>query len=118
SPQCCVGCDAMEDTHHIFVHCAYYTEWHANTMSELYQRLLFSNKNIWLLQYSTYYLGHVPRFDHLVPTINDSTPLLQSRLAHNFTADWHVASIRLAGRIWDNWQKTTAIAIDALGRQQ
>ncbi|KAJ7704712.1 hypothetical protein B0H14DRAFT_2171229, partial [Mycena olivaceomarginata] len=84
------GCDAIEDTHHIFVHCARYTEWRAKATTELLRRtvsklaekgfeeadavdllntvkLLFSDDNIWPLQYSTYYLGHIPRFDHLVP---------------------------------------------------
>ncbi|KAJ7899507.1 hypothetical protein B0H14DRAFT_2494267 [Mycena olivaceomarginata] len=119
SPQCRVGCDAIEDTHHIFVHCARYTEWRAKAITELLRRtLLFSDDIVWPLQYSTYYLGHIPRFDHLVPTTNDPTPLSHSRLAHYFAADWHVASIRLAGRIWGDWQKTTAVAIDARGRRR
>ncbi|KAF8194470.1 hypothetical protein K438DRAFT_1542157, partial [Mycena galopus ATCC 62051] len=119
---CRVGCDAIEDAHHIFVHCVRCTEWRTKAANELHQRavgavgLLFSDDSIWPLRYSIHYLGHVPGFDHLVPTINDPTPLSQSRLAHHFAADWHVASIRLAGRIWGDWQKTTAVAIDARGR--
>jgi hypothetical protein len=141
SPQYRVGYNTIEDTHHIFVHCTRYTEWRAKATTELLRRtvskltekgieeadavdllntvkLLFSDDNIWPLQYSTYYLGHIPRFDHLVPTTNDPTPLSQSRLAHHFAAGWHVASIRLAGRIWGDWQKTTAVAIDARGRRR
>ncbi|KAJ7321680.1 hypothetical protein DFH08DRAFT_970045 [Mycena albidolilacea] len=98
SPQCRAGCDTIKDTHHIFIHCTCYTEWRAKAIAELHQRtvsklakkgiekadtvnlldtvkLLFSDDIIWPLHYSTYYLGHILRFNHLMPTTNDPSPL-------------------------------------------
>ncbi|KAJ6501749.1 hypothetical protein DFH09DRAFT_830719, partial [Mycena vulgaris] len=60
--------------------------------------LFNDNPLIWPLHYCTYYLGHLPKFDHLIPRIKDADDkLADTRLAHHLAADWHVAAIRLAG---------------------
>ncbi|KAJ6572507.1 hypothetical protein DFH09DRAFT_916547, partial [Mycena vulgaris] len=65
-----------------------------------------------------YYLGHLPKFDHLIPRIKDADDkLADTRLAHHLAADWHVAAIRLAGRIWGDWQKEMAKKTDTRGRR-
>jgi hypothetical protein len=137
-----MGCDTIEDTHHIFVHCRRYDEWRALAAGELQKRalakliekgfeevecvdflaeakLLFTdNCSLWPLHYSAYYLGHVPNFDHLLPTRANLSKLAFMRLAYHFSADWHTTSIQLAGRIWGNWQKETAVTLDVCGRRR
>ncbi|KAJ7791368.1 hypothetical protein B0H14DRAFT_3567083, partial [Mycena olivaceomarginata] len=133
---CCrMGCDTIEDAHHIFVHCRRYDEWRASAAVELQKRpltkliekgfeevecinflaeakLLFTDKcSLWPLHYS----GHVPNFD-LLPTRANLSKLAFTRLAYHFSADWHTTSIRLAGRIWGNWQKETAVTLDVRSR--
>jgi hypothetical protein len=137
-----MGCDAIEDAHHIFVHCRRYDAWRKATADELHKRakakliekgfeevdcidflteakLLFTDAcSLWPLHYSAYYLGHVPNFDHLLPPRNDLSKLAFTRLTYHFSADWHTTSIRLAGRIWGNWQKETAVTLDVRGRKR
>ncbi|KAJ7841920.1 hypothetical protein B0H14DRAFT_2231219, partial [Mycena olivaceomarginata] len=38
SPRCHMGCDAIEDAHHIFVNCARYEDWRAKAAEELEKR--------------------------------------------------------------------------------
>ncbi|KAJ7157539.1 hypothetical protein C8R43DRAFT_883185, partial [Mycena crocata] len=141
-PRCRRGCNAIEDQHHIFVHCAHYAEWRKQAAEDLHRRtnnklaekgieevdrtgLLFTVKSlfsdvpsVWPLQYSAYYLGHIPKFDHLLPKRTASEDkMIQTQLAHGLAADWHTASIRLAGRIWGNWQKEMARKTDTRGRR-
>ncbi|KAJ7812316.1 hypothetical protein B0H14DRAFT_2265694, partial [Mycena olivaceomarginata] len=60
--------------------------------------------------------GHVPNFDHLLPMRDNLLKLAFTCLVYHFSADWHTTSIRLAGRIWGNWQKETAVTLDVRGR--
>ncbi|KAJ6553594.1 hypothetical protein DFH09DRAFT_924884, partial [Mycena vulgaris] len=107
-PRCRVGCDAIEDDHHIFATCTRHTEWRTKEAAELHKRTntKLAEKEIEESdRYSTYYLGHIPKFDHLIPR-SAALPdkLTHTRLAHHLAADWHTASIRLAGIIWGDWQ--------------
>ncbi|KAJ7708993.1 hypothetical protein B0H17DRAFT_916723 [Mycena rosella] len=138
NPRCRMGCNAIEDQHHIFVECEQYTEWrskaavdvHRRTESKLKEKgyeetdavdllstakFLFSDKpHIWPLQYCTYFLGHLPNLDHLMPKKPgvDDDKLSRTRLAHHIASDWHTAAIRLAGRIWGDWQRKMAMKND------
>ncbi|KAJ7460333.1 hypothetical protein FB451DRAFT_1271046 [Mycena latifolia] len=132
--RCRAGCDAIEDQHHIFVVCERYAEWREKAAEDLYRRTnnklaekgieevnrsLFSdNKSIWPLHYSTYYLGHLPKIEpHLPRKIGENGDrVVRTRLAHHLASDWHTAAIRLAGRIWGDWQREMAKANDARGR--
>ncbi|KAJ6631046.1 hypothetical protein B0H10DRAFT_1773796 [Mycena sp. CBHHK59/15] len=142
SPQCRHGCDAIEDQHHIFVECKRYAEWRLKAAAHVHQRTnnklaekeieevdrvnllttaksLFSNNElVWPLHYSTYYLGHIPTFDHLIPRAPVSDKLTLTRLAHHLAADWHTASIRLAGRIWGDFQHEMAKMTITRGRRK
>ncbi|KAJ7920023.1 hypothetical protein B0H13DRAFT_2319938 [Mycena leptocephala] len=127
SPLCRLGCNAIEDQHHIFVDCPRYTPWHTTTANELAARtnnklkekgieeadrvdllaavkpLFINDASIWPLQYSVYFLSHIPKFDHRIPSIKDpDDKIADKRLAHHLAADWHLACIHLAGRIWGN----------------
>ncbi|KAJ7075102.1 hypothetical protein B0H15DRAFT_917163 [Mycena belliarum] len=131
-PQCRNGCDAVEDQHHIFVMCTRYAEWRSSAAQEILTRtnnklgekgikeadrvglltiaksLFTDNIDIWPLHYSTYFLGHVPKFDHALPGMPDADRLTRTRLAHHLACDWHTACIRLAGRIWGDMQREMA----------
>ncbi|KAF7362208.1 hypothetical protein MVEN_00567000 [Mycena venus] len=140
TPRCRMGCAADEDMHHVFVQCPRYAEWRTKATDALLQRadakldeknieevdrvhllaavkLLFSDNNFWPLHYSTYYLGHIPRFDHLMPTHRDEDSVSHSRLAHHFASEWHTACIRLAGRIWGDWQREMSKKTDTRSRR-
>ncbi|KAJ7452052.1 hypothetical protein B0H11DRAFT_2329103 [Mycena galericulata] len=141
SPNCRMGCAAIEDAHHIFVDCTRYDDWRSKASVELHTRArdklveqgfnlddctvllseaksLFSdNCSLWPLHYSAYFLGHVPKFTHLLPPSHELPKLAFARLIHHLSAEWHTTSIRLAGRIWGHWQKETAVKLDVRGRR-
>ncbi|KAJ6488424.1 hypothetical protein DFH09DRAFT_948350 [Mycena vulgaris] len=132
-PRCRMGCDAIDDQHHIFVECPQYAKWRTKAAEEVYRHtntklaekeieevarvdllstvmfLYSDNTLIWPLQYCTFYLGHLPRFDHLIPKRigNAGDSLMRTHLAHHLASDWHTAAIRLAGRIWGSGQRET-----------
>ncbi|KAJ7500940.1 hypothetical protein B0H11DRAFT_1714061, partial [Mycena galericulata] len=123
SPNCHMGCAAIEDAHHIFVDCTRYDDWRSKASEELHTRArdklsLFSdNCSLWPLHYSAYFLGHIPKFMHLLPPGHELPKLAFARLIHHLSAEWHTTSIRLAGRIWGHWQKETAVKLDVRGRR-
>ncbi|KAJ7797735.1 hypothetical protein B0H14DRAFT_2389432 [Mycena olivaceomarginata] len=141
TPLCRLGCKAIEDQHHIFVDCPRYAPWRTSAANELAARtdnklaekgveeadcvdlltavksLFVDDESIWPLHYSVYFLGHLPKFEHWIPSIKDPDDnIADKRLAHHFAADWHLASIRLAGRIWGNWQREMAALTNTRGR--
>jgi hypothetical protein len=136
-----MGCDAIEDMHHIFVKCPRYTEWRSKATNDILLRTrakltekeleeadavdllaaaksLFLDSSTWPLQYSVYYLGHIPPIDALVPRNNDLNGVTRSRLIHHFASDWHTACIRLAGRIWGDWQKEISKRTNSRSRRK
>lgn len=130
--RCRFGCEAVEDMHHIFVECRKYEQWRTKAAEELGIRterkmieqeiegsareqitgaakLLFSNdESIWPLHYTFYYLGHMPKIAHLIPTTLSGGSTAARKLRHHLTTDWHMASIRLAGRIFGDLQREMA----------
>ncbi|KAJ7138982.1 hypothetical protein C8R44DRAFT_544901, partial [Mycena epipterygia] len=132
NPRCRFRCDAIEDQHRIFVDCSHYAPWHDKAAEEIVSRTnnklakkgieeadrvdlltiaksLFQDDDvIWPLQYCTFYLGHILKFNHFLPKIPNSDKLAHMQLAHHFASDWHTASIRLAGRIWGDVQRRMA----------
>ncbi|KAJ7916426.1 hypothetical protein B0H13DRAFT_1585254, partial [Mycena leptocephala] len=101
TPSCRMGCNAIEDMHHIFVECPRYADWRSKATNDiLTPKSLFLDSPIWPLQYSAFYLGHIPKLDALVPRNHDLSNITHIRLIHHFASDWHTACIRLAGRIW------------------
>ncbi|KAJ7164514.1 hypothetical protein C8R46DRAFT_1177069 [Mycena filopes] len=99
SSLCRLGCDEIEDMHHIFVACPRYEDWRAKAAADLLQRA-----------------RHIPKVDPLIPPSPTLPPLARSRLAHTFAADWHTAAIRLAGRIWGDWQRQMSLKTQTRAR--
>ena len=133
--KCRLGCNATESPQHLFIHCPVYQEWRDETLKETLSRTelkadtfkiasetkesivntvksLFTDSILWPLHSSLYYLGQIPSVDKLLskdPNIND---IQRRRITSHLAADWHVASIRLAGRIFGDFQKRMAVLND------
>jgi len=64
-------------------------------------KFIFSDsKNIWPLQSSMYFLGHIPKLEPLLPPLSMISPIDHSRLIHNMATDMHLTS-----RIYRDLQK-------------
>ncbi|KAK7005425.1 hypothetical protein R3P38DRAFT_2794615 [Favolaschia claudopus] len=64
------------------------------------------------LGHSLYYLGQLPNLDLAFPPSQTSDELGRRKLLHHLAADWHLASIRLAGRIFGCLQREMAVRRD------
>ncbi|KAJ7855104.1 hypothetical protein B0H13DRAFT_1526430, partial [Mycena leptocephala] len=118
---CRAGCQAIEDQHHIFIDCPAYADWRTKAADDAYRRTkakleekeIPEADGVGLL---TAAKPHSP-FDHLIPKkIGNGEALARTRLAHHIASDWHTAAIRLAGRIWGDWQRKMAQSTDTRRR--
>ena len=129
SPICRFGCLVTESPHHIFVVCPHYSETHDNALVSLTSciqkrldeaevdqchqtpllntvKYLFSDSlNVWPLESSVYYLGHIPKLDPLLPPLAMTSFVNRTRLIYNLANDIHLSSTRLASRIYGDLQK-------------
>ena len=137
-----MGCDVIEDTHHVFVACKTFDKLRGDACREIVEKTrqkikvigleeaqfagllktaksLFSDCSVtWPLHYSFYYLGHIPKLDaHVNPNIFESR-LKRERFIHNVSGDWHISAIRLASRIWGKVQKEMAKRKDVLDKRR
>jgi len=140
--RCQMGCDAIEDTHHVFVACKSFDKLRADACREMVDKTrrkieaiglevaqfisllktaesLFSDCPVtWPLHYSFYYVGHIPKLDaHVNPNIFESR-LKRERFIHNISGDQHISAIRLASRIWGKVQKEMAKRKDVLDKRR
>jgi hypothetical protein len=140
--RCRMGCDAIEDTHHVFVACKSFDKLRADACREMVDKTrrkieaigleaaqfisllktaesLFSDCPVtWPLHYSFYYVGHIPKLDaHVNPNIFENR-LKRERFIHNISGDWHMSAIRLASRIWGKIQKEMAKRRDILNKRR
>ncbi|KAF8953177.1 hypothetical protein BDZ97DRAFT_1873600 [Flammula alnicola] len=130
--KCRLGCNATESPRHIFLTCPHYEIWRNDARDEITRKTemkaetmeiqsltkdnliraaksLFSDDDIiWPLHYSLYYIGQLPNIDKLIedPTM---TMTQKQRLKSHISSDWHTSSIRLAGRIFGDFQKRMAV---------
>ena len=129
SRTCRFGCPDTENPHHIFVVCDRYSEMRTNQLDSLTSsfnkklndaeldpcdqvsimesvKCLFSDSiNVWPLHSSMYYLGQIPKVEPLLPPITTGNSVARSRLVHNLATDMHLASARLASRIYGDMQR-------------
>ncbi|KAK7014070.1 hypothetical protein VNI00_019432 [Paramarasmius palmivorus] len=133
SPSCRLGCGTYhEDSHHIFTICPVYGKWRSAAAHEVHERTkrklqeagipeadqraclraaksLFSDDAaVWPLKCTAYYLGFLPKLDALLPPVSNLSYLPRERLLHHLAADWHLHAIRLAGRIYGDYQRRMA----------
>ena len=133
---CRLGCPEIESVRHIFVHCPKYESWRAEARKDVVDRtalkletmavggvssevilkaaksLFVDDPSIWLLQYTMFYLGQIPDLLQLIPLKNGMNAVETKRLRHHIASDWHTSSIRLAGRIFGDFQRRMAVLND------
>ncbi|KAJ7491047.1 hypothetical protein FB451DRAFT_1023142 [Mycena latifolia] len=129
---CRLGCEAVEDAHHLFVECGRYSEWRGRMAEELKTKtetklieegveetarkgllqaaksLFRRDDEIWPLKHTFYYLGHIPPLEALLPNDAVDGTIKREKILHHLAADWHLAAIRLAGRIFGDYQREMA----------
>ena len=133
--KCRLGCDATESPRHLFIKCPKYQDWRDESLKEMITKTelkvetfeivgeakenimetaksLFTDSEIWPLHFSLYYLGQIPNLNKLFPENSNINPIQKRRLISHLAADWHSSSIRLAGRIFGDFQKRMAILND------
>jgi hypothetical protein len=72
-------------------------------------KLFFEDlSDIWPLYYSTFYLGHVPQLDNLVPVAAATSPVSHARFLYDVHSDFHLAGICLTSHIWGMVQRDMA----------
>ncbi|KAK0494424.1 hypothetical protein EDD18DRAFT_1174155 [Armillaria luteobubalina] len=127
SPRCLAGCDDLETMHHIFVLCPSFDHLrndaantvHMETSKMLHNadvplsicipwlhlvRKIFMDREHWPRHISQYYLGILPPLPPALTT--KASPFQSKRLQTRLLHSWHSTAIRLAGRIWGNYQKS------------
>ncbi|KAG6874813.1 hypothetical protein C0992_006444, partial [Termitomyces sp. T32_za158] len=83
----------------------------AETINYTAKSLFHDESPIWPLDQSAFHLGLVPNVVRLIRDDDgpkQNPPLEIKRLAHYFASNWHLASIRLTGRIWGQVQRIMA----------
>jgi hypothetical protein len=128
-----LGCHATESPRHLFIECQHYDRWRKEAKIEVVEKtklkadtigideqtkrslittaksLFNDDPTIWPLQSSFYYLGQIPALSKLVQNALNLTETQKRRIVvANVAADWHFTSIRLAGRIFGDFQRRMA----------
>ena len=127
---CRLGCQEIEDEHHIFMVCLEFKEWREQagkllrkTLDERLSQLkvegdlidkvlkkaeyfFADDPELWPLKESHFYLGHVPYLPTLLSQLRAGSGMLMwERTIHGAYCDWHNASVRLASRIYGDFQR-------------
>ena len=132
--ECRLGCGENESMRHLFVKCRNYqqlrdeaceqtiakTELKLATMQikgivkdnliAAAKSLFTDSSTIWgPLHLTMFYLGQIPDLDVLIPPNHGLNQIALLRLKTHISSDWHMSSIRLAGRIFGDYQRRMAI---------
>lgn len=133
---CPLGCNAIGNMHHLFVYCAEYSEWRnqaglelvsdtekrirgllkedelepvATGLLKLAESIFSSDSLAWPLQKNVYYLGKHPSLTKCINKTTVKNEVLRRRLISHISTDWHSKCIRLAGRIFGDYQRRMAV---------
>lgn len=137
SDRCRLGCDEVEDMHHVFVYCEAYREWRAeaeasvvewtkdrlatleveevvaNNLLKSAKSLFTDDPSVWPLQKTLFYLGQLPKVDPLISSGSvEPGEVFRKRLKCHIVNGWHLSCIRLAGRIFGDFQRRMAVLND------
>jgi hypothetical protein len=118
--------------HHVFVDCDHFTDWWSDARDELVTQteqkleevgivntdrwlilnaaksLFVDDAAVWPLKISQYYLGRIPSIQTYVTSGMLPDMVKRRKLTSHLASDWHMCSIRLAGRIFGSIQRTMA----------
>ena len=127
--RCRMGCEAIEDEHHLFIECQHFQDMRTSAGKDLQDgaRRLCREKGIeeaqidrlltkveffydddpelWPLGNSRFYLGHVPPLAPWTNNVKCGTNSAQERFIYGLYSLFHTSSIRLAGRIFGEAQR-------------
>ena len=130
---CRLGCADIESMRHLFVICPVYKQWRDEASDQITERTmlklatmtievvivdklvmtaksLFSDSlTVWPLHLTMYYLGQIPDLDVLIPPNHGMNSVTLMKLKTHLSLDWHTSCIRLAGRIFGDYQKRMAV---------
>jgi Reverse transcriptase (RNA-dependent DNA polymerase) len=140
SPICRFGCPETESPHHIFVECGRFSELRSKELVSLTTtiknklgdanlnpieqslvldtvKFTFSDsESVWPLHSASFFLGQIPKIEPLISPLSINNSVTRSRLIHNVAADIHLSSVRLASRIFGDYQKVMSNRHAANGR--
>ncbi len=129
---CRLGCNDVENMRHIFVKCAIYQQWRdearqhtvesttlklttmqvegavMDVLISAAESLFSDHPTIWPLHLTMFYLGQIPDLDTLIPPDHGLNKITMMKLKTHLSSDWHMLSIRLAGRIFGDYQRRMA----------
>ncbi|KAJ7938600.1 hypothetical protein B0H13DRAFT_1568942, partial [Mycena leptocephala] len=103
---CRLRCDAVESMHHVFVDCEHFADWRSDAREEV--SLFVDDTAAWPLKISQYYLGRIPSIQAYITSGVLPDMVKRRKLTSHLASDWHMCSIRLAGRIFGSIQRTMA----------
>lgn len=124
SPECRFCHHGVETSHHIFTHCAFFNSARAEAQRKLKgavevriadlpnaterwrealrlkaKSFFSNNRETWPLGSSTFYLGHVPKLNIVALNSEEISGRTIRKLERELHAEFHLAGIRLCGRI-------------------
>ncbi|KDR65825.1 hypothetical protein GALMADRAFT_15977, partial [Galerina marginata CBS 339.88] len=102
---CRLGCDAVESPRHLFVDCQQYEEWREGAREDVVKKTKLKLETMGIEGDTR---DNLSRLDHFIPTDSNIGSILKRRLKSHLASDWHTTSIRLAGRIFGDFQKRMA----------
>ena len=71
----------------------------------LAESIFSDNSPMWPLQENVYYLGKHPSLTSYIDKTIIRSEILRRRVVSHILMDWHLRCIRLAGRIFGDYQK-------------
>jgi len=135
--RCRLRCDEVEDMHHVFVYCRVYEGWRREAGMSIVEwttekldamevegvvrdnllitakSLLVDDPLVWLLQKMLFYLGQLRKIDPLINLGSvERGEIHHRRLRSHIANGWHTSSIRLAGRIFGDFQRRMVVRND------
>jgi hypothetical protein len=133
---CPFGCNLIGSMHHLFVYCTVYTEWRSQAGLELVadtekrlggllkdeelkaveadllqiaESIFSTDSSLWPLQENVYYLGKHPSLTKCINTTTVKNEIRRRRVISHISMEWHSRCIRLAGRIFGDYQRRMAL---------
>ncbi|KAK0219083.1 hypothetical protein IW262DRAFT_1437057 [Armillaria fumosa] len=105
---CCLGCQAIESPHHVFVECPVFKNFRVEASKEILKSFLSDCNTIWPLTDTQFYLGHVPPLDRYLQRSSFNSTVMRDRVLRNVHSAWHLVAVRLTGRIYGDFLRRTS----------
>ena len=80
-----------------------------NDLLRLAESIFSDDSCFWPLQRNVFYLGKFPSLKKYINEITVKSEILRRRVVSHISTDWHSRCIRLAGRIFGDYQRRMAV---------